>query len=208
MNEELDILFDQYLNNELSVADKISFDERIENDIEFKEAFELHQLIITGIQLQAQNEIKSELSSIYTNNQSEIDNQPYQPTIKGFNFFSFLVKSIFWLIILSSIYILFSIYTHKTIIKNKWIETKISWIETKTKTLFIQHVDTVYYYNTSTEVALGDTITTFPDKQIIQSKGKSDTVNFKPKKQKKIVTDFKMKESKEEEKPSTPLNIQ
>ena len=200
MNEDLDILFDRYLSNELSEAEKNSFDERLADDIEFSKAFELHQLIIAGIQLHAQSDIKSELSSIYNNNKPQIDNQPYQPTIKGFNWFSFLFRSVIVLFLLSLLYVVISIVTHKTIIKNKWIETKISWIDTTTKKLFIQHVDTVYYYNTSTEVASGDTITTFPDKQIIQSNGKSDTIQIKPKKDKKIVTDFKMKD--EEPQPS------
>ena len=199
MNEELDILFDRYLSNELSEAEKKSFDERLADDMEFSKAFELHQLVIAGIQLHAQSDIRSELSTIYNNNKPQIDNQNYQPTIKGFNWFSFLFRSVIVLFLLSLLYVVVSIVTHKTIIKNKWIETKISWIDTSSRKLFIQHVDTVYYYNTSTEVAPGDTITTFPDKKIIQSNGKSDTVNFKPKKQKKIVTDFKMKE--EETKP-------
>lgn len=204
MNEEFDILFDRYLSNELSEADKKSFDERLASDMEFSKAFELHQLVIAGIQLHAQSDIKSELSSIYNNNIPQIDNQNYQPTIKGFNWFSFLIRTVIVLFLLSFFYVVVSIVTHKTIIKNKWIETKISWFDSSSRKLFIQHVDTVYYYNSSTEVAPGDTITTFPDKQIIQSNGMSDTIQLKPKKDKKIVTDFKMKEEKKE--APLPLN--
>ena len=123
MNEDLDILFDRYLSNELSEAERISCDERLANDMEFSKAFELHQLVIAGIQQHAQSDIRSELSTIYNNNKPQTDNQTYQPSIKGFNWVSFLIRTVIVLFLLSLLYVVVSIVTHKTIIKNKWIET-------------------------------------------------------------------------------------
>jgi hypothetical protein len=52
-------LFDQYLLNQLSEAERKAFEERLQNDLEFKEAFEIHQLLVQGIQFHGKAELKN-----------------------------------------------------------------------------------------------------------------------------------------------------
>jgi hypothetical protein len=51
-------LFDQYLLNQLSEAERKAFEERLQNDLEFKEAFEIHQILVQGIQFHGKAELK------------------------------------------------------------------------------------------------------------------------------------------------------
>jgi hypothetical protein len=51
-------LFDQYLLNQLSEAERKAFEERLLNDTEFKDLFEIHQILVQGIQFHGKAELK------------------------------------------------------------------------------------------------------------------------------------------------------
>ena len=43
MNEELYLSFENYLNNELSTEERITFENQLQNDTDFKEKFEIYK---------------------------------------------------------------------------------------------------------------------------------------------------------------------
>ncbi len=58
-NETHNELFDQYLLNQLSEAERKAFEVRLQNDLEYKEAFEIHQILVQGIQFHGKAELKN-----------------------------------------------------------------------------------------------------------------------------------------------------
>ena len=52
-------LFDQYLLNQLSEEQKSAFEDRLSKEPDFKEEFEIHQLLVQGIQLHGKAELKN-----------------------------------------------------------------------------------------------------------------------------------------------------
>ena len=52
-------LFDQYLLNQLSEEQKRAFEERLSKEPDLKEEFEIHQLLVQGIQFHGKAELKN-----------------------------------------------------------------------------------------------------------------------------------------------------
>lgn len=177
MSENNDILFDEYLNNQLNIDERIAFEQRLSQDEEFRKMFELHKQILLGISLVGENNLQNELTTIYTSNLNDISNKKYQPSINnnGFSLLSFLFRLFFIAFILFAVFTVL-IVTNNFPFHHKKVDNYKIWVETVGKKVFVSRVDTVYYEIQSTDVAEGDTIIDFPDKRIIKSKSNSDTI--------------------------------
>lgn len=178
MLENNDILFDDYLNHQLSADERIAFEQRLVNDIDFKQAFDIHVQTIDFIVAKGEQDIRNELNSIYDTHKNEIDNTSYKPTINGneFSIFSFLFKLMFISFVVLGISTVL-IRMNKFPIHHPKIDAYKNWTQEIQQKYFMIKVDTVYYEIQSTEVKAGDTIIDFPDKRIIKSHSTSDTIS-------------------------------
>jgi hypothetical protein len=58
-NQEHSEWFDAYLRNELSEADKLSFELRLKEDADLNESFQIHALLVKGIETEGRKELKT-----------------------------------------------------------------------------------------------------------------------------------------------------
>lgn len=95
MEDTLYILFDNYLENRLSDAEKENFEQRYHNDIDFRDAFKEHENTLHQIKQFARFELKTSLISIGNQLTKEKEFDDYKPNKNGgFN----LAKWIKWII--------------------------------------------------------------------------------------------------------------
>ena len=95
MEDTLYILFDNYLENRLSDAEKEIFVQRYQNDMDFREAFKEHEHTVNQVKQYARIELKTALLNI--GNQLKKENQfdDYSPNKKASVNLSRIIK---WLI--------------------------------------------------------------------------------------------------------------
>jgi hypothetical protein len=58
-NQENSDWFDAYLRNELSEADKLSFELKLKEDTAFNESFQIHAILVKGIEVEGRKELKN-----------------------------------------------------------------------------------------------------------------------------------------------------
>lgn len=157
MNEQDYILIVQYLDNDLSAEQKHLFEERLKEDVGFRNAFIEQQKIIKGINKYAKNNLKLELNDVYDKLSSKQEFNSYKPNKKGnngLNFGNFL--GMIALIILLGGVISFFLVDESVLPQKKIIIDKVKSFEQK----FIE-VDTVYrnvVVPSGSGVEAGDTI--------------------------------------------------
>ena len=106
MQEDWDILFDNYLENRLSNAEKLNFEQRYLNDISFKTAFQEHEQTIENIKQYSRLELKASLVTIGSNLQKSNEFDDYKANKSGTKLSS-IIK---WLFLTGSIAGLASIF--------------------------------------------------------------------------------------------------
>lgn len=194
MPENNDILFDDYLNYQLSSDERTAFEQRLLNDADFKNEFDLHLQTLHFIEAKGVHDLKNELNVVYSDYKTDIENKPYKPSINGggFSFLSFFFKIIFVAFVISVVSTILILTNHFPIHHPK-IDAYKNWTQEIQQKYFQVKVDTVYYEIQSTDVKKGDTIIDFPDQRIIKSHSTFDTIsNSKV----KIKSTFKVDSSK------------
>jgi len=200
MPESNDILFDDYLNDQLSNDERNAFEQRLLNDPDFKNEFDLHVQTIQFIAAKGEQDLRNELNIIYTNHKADIDKKSYKPSLNngnGFSFLSFLFTTMlisFLLFLASTVLIMMN----KFPVHHPKIDAYKNWTKEIQQKYFVVRVDTVYYEIQSSEVKKGDTIIDFPDKRIIRSKTTSDTILKNGKNKVMIKSTFKVDSIRQE----------
>jgi hypothetical protein len=96
MNEELYLSFESYLNNELSVEEKIAFESRLQNDYDIKEKFEIYKESNQFLKTKFSPEtvtFKENLKSIAK--ESFVENKPKKGKIIQLRTFAYAIAAIF-----------------------------------------------------------------------------------------------------------------
>lgn len=181
MNELDDILFDDYLNNSLSNEDKLAFEKKLIDNTAFRLAFDNHILAIKAIQHDARSNVLNLIQQVYLDNKIDIDHSNYKPKYKGNGGSGFSFANLFFatlaLGILATITCIVLSLTNvlpENNPINKKVNSAIHYYDSIVK--LEERVDTIWYYEESEIVQKGDTIISFPDKEIRIIQNKVDTI--------------------------------
>ncbi len=145
MDSENNILFEQFLNGELSSGEHSKFIERLVCDTAFKEEYALFLLIVDGLKEKGKANIKADAKAA----SQDIKAKPYTPSSGGGGF---SIAPVFGLLILAGMLTSLLIYSGTIKTKNKkvnqaneWLHEKVDYLETLMITDTIYRIDTVYY---------------------------------------------------------------
>ena len=98
LDEEKYILIERFFNNELSDAERVTFEQLLGSDIAFREEVKLQRSIIEGVEAHGKEELKKELAAIYLAAKPEINAKRYKPKSQQ-HFFSRLFKRFFFTVL-------------------------------------------------------------------------------------------------------------
>lgn len=96
MNEELYLSFENYLNNEFSVEEKIAFESQLQNDSDIKEKFEIYKESNQFLKTKFSPEtvaFKENLKSIAT--ESFVENKPKKGKLIQLKTFAYAIAAVF-----------------------------------------------------------------------------------------------------------------
>ena len=83
LDEEKYILIERFFSNELSEAERSTFERLLATDTEFGDEVKLQRLIVGGIKAHGKDELKKELAAIYLAAKPEIEKQHYRPKARA-----------------------------------------------------------------------------------------------------------------------------